>query len=57
MKDFIRRYPHYARHYWRNVYPDYLKSDLTPEASNTLSKEEIPPFLRVAFYNYSKSKK
>lgn len=61
MSDFLKVAPHYARPFWRNImleqYPHYLKSITTENGS---SKEEIPsnelaPFLRVAFFNYTKS--
>lgn len=34
------QYPTFARNYWRNLYPGYLRG-------------EIPPFLKVALYNAS----
>jgi hypothetical protein len=55
MKEFIDRYPNFARNYWRNLYPDYQKSllDASANPEAIISSEEISPFLRVSFYNYS----
>jgi len=61
MRDFVKRYPHYGRSYWRNVvaerYPRYLeqlaRGDYDPAA--TVPYEEVAPFLRVAFFNRQQS--
>lgn len=47
---FLKEYPNYARNYWRNLYPEYLKS--MQEGKENLVPEELTSFLRVAFYNY-----
>jgi hypothetical protein len=57
-RQFIERYPHYARNYWwnvvKNVKPAYLQSldsnNIQPNA--LLASEEISDFLLVAIYNY-----
>lgn len=59
MSDFLKVCPNYARNFWRNIvedkYPNYLKSLTTEKNSSTekIPKEELAPFLRVAFYNYT----
>jgi hypothetical protein len=62
MADFIAHYPHYARNYWRNIllitYPKYLISLSKDDDKKTpLPQDEIAPFLRAAFYNYSQAQK
>jgi len=61
MEGFLKSNPNYARNYWRNIvldsYPNYLKTlslgSFDPNA--IISKDEIAPFLRVAFFNYKQS--
>jgi hypothetical protein len=62
MESFLAVHPHYARSYWSNIlndtYPDYLASfnppNLQPEA--LIPRNELAPFLKVAFYNFKESK-
>ena len=51
----IKTYPNYARNFWQNLYPDYLKGldDTNVKSSDAIPNEELEPFLRVAFYNFS----
>lgn len=60
MKAFLQAHPHYARNYWRNIFmastPDYLKSIWDDTAQETLSKNELKPMLRVAFFNWLQMK-
>ncbi len=63
MTSFLEICPNYARNFWRNImadkYPHYLKT-LTLEKfnpSDTLSNDQLAPFLKVAFYNYQQKKK
>lgn len=61
MREFLQKYPHYARNYWINIVkknlPNYLKtvdaSDKEP--STILSRDETSGFLRQAYFNYQKS--
>lgn len=60
MREFISGHPHYARNYWRNIvdnhYPRYLISlNDSHKQEEIIPREEIPPFLRVAYYNFVKS--
>lgn len=58
---FIKRYPHYARNYWRNIVefnrPDYLKTFTfsTPEPGSKVPDTELSAFLKVALFNFLKS--
>jgi hypothetical protein len=60
MSQFLKTNPNYARNYWQNIvydnYPMYLKN-IEDEHKNKeeIPKDELAPFLRVAFFNYSKS--
>lgn len=61
MTQFLKASPHYARNYWQNIvydrYPKYLDSVLKEqEQIEEIPNDEVAPFLRVAFFNYSKSK-
>lgn len=52
---FLAKNPHYSRNYWRNIAGNnYLLSILKPPDNqlDSVPREEIPPFLRVALYNY-----
>ena len=59
---FLKQYPYYARNYWRNILaesvPNYLKSvdeDAAvseKDSDKVIPKEELAPFLKVAFYNF-----
>ncbi len=58
MEDFLKRYPIFARNYWKNVTTDhYLRSfsEGGLESKDFLPKEELTTFLKVAFYNHQKS--
>lgn len=63
LKEFLVKYPHYSRNYWRNVvgnrYPAYLMSYTFGEFSleSEVPRDEIAPFLRVAIYNYFQKRK
>lgn len=61
MEDFLKTHPHYARNYWSNIledsYPNYLRfSSSSPSSEGIVPKDELAPFLKVAFYNYKMSK-
>ncbi len=58
MREFLQGYPHYARNYWRNLYPDYLKTLLMGDfiPGETVPSNEIPSFLRVAYFNFQQAK-
>lgn len=67
MQAFLASHPNYNRNFWRNVVedqmPNYLKSfsatkkEDEKDEARTIPSDELTPFLRVAFYNYSKAKK
>lgn len=63
MAALLKKYPHYARSYWRNIVDrgrnQYLKefSLATDELSDTIPPEQLAPFLKVAFYNFLMSQK
>lgn len=42
---FVAEHPHYARHYWRNIFPSYLEAGERP----------LAPFLQVAMFNAKQS--
>lgn len=54
MQEFLEHYPHYARNYWQNLYPNYLQSmsQLANDPSAEIPSKDVDPFLRVAFYNF-----
>lgn len=57
MQEFLAASPHYARNYWRNIvetqFPHYLIALQNPaDAQAPLPEDQLPPFLKVAFYNY-----
>lgn len=58
VNEFLQRYPHYARPYWRNIVanttPNYLKS-AGKSVAGDFPSDELTSFLRVALYNYSKA--
>jgi hypothetical protein len=54
LKKFLSSHPHYARNYWQNIVPDYLKSEAEKDEANVPAKE-LAPFLKVALYNYLKA--
>ena len=52
MSGFLERYPNYARNFWRNIYPEYLKSYVdgaVKEGVPLWGMDELEPFLKVAF--------
>jgi len=61
MQQFIKEKPHYARNYWRNIvevqYPMYLKSIKQQKQNDIMPRNEIAPFLRVAYYNFFEARK
>lgn len=60
---FLKKFPNYARNFWRNIVakgkPEYLKSignkDVTP--TDFIPEEELASFLKVAFFNFIQSEK
>lgn len=63
MAQFIKKYPHYARNYWRNLVlkgkPDYLKT-LTSgnfDEKAVIPEKELTAFLKVAFFNAQQAAK
>ena len=60
MLSFLEIYPHFARNFWRNISSeDYLKT-LTLgsfKKEESIPQKELAPFLRVAYFNYEKTKK
>lgn len=63
MAEFLAKYPHFARNYWRNIVmsgrPDYLKGmikeNYDPKA--LIPEGELAAFLKVAFFNDQQAKK
>jgi hypothetical protein len=68
LKDFLQKYPHYGRSYWRNIQEinhqkvaglDYLSGFVNgtfiPDA--IVPPEQMAPFLKVAFYNAQQAAK
>lgn len=68
VKDFLTKYNHYARNYWRNIAEvngqkvaglDYLsgfvEGTFIPDAN--VPKEQLTPFLKVALYNEQQAAK
>lgn len=57
MKHFLTIHPDFSRNYWRNIVPDYLKTLAlsTFESDAIIPRNEIPPYLRAAFYNFKQS--
>lgn len=57
--NFLKKYPHYSRNYWRNIEgKNYLKSLFfkNKKGDDIMPDEEIAPFLKVALYNNASSK-
>lgn len=54
LQDFLNGHPHYARNYWQNILPNYLKSlgAGTKLNRDVVSSGEMASFLKVALYNY-----
>lgn len=53
MRAFIKKYPIYARNYWKNLVSlDYLKSLPDGKPEDQMPKNELAAFLKVALYNY-----
>lgn len=61
MIGFLKVAPNYARNFWRNIvqekYPNFLKTLLTKKdnLSDSIPNDELAPFLKVAFYNYTQT--
>jgi len=55
MREFISHYPNYARNYWRNLYPEYLKITASEsiDPKRIIPEAEFPSFLRVAYFNWA----
>lgn len=54
MEDFLKRYPHYARPFWRNIVGEKYLATLLDESTSedaVIPSAELPPFLRAAFFN------
>lgn len=51
VKEFLIFHPHYERHFWRNLYPDYLSHLNNQEG---LGKRDFTDFLKVALYNFQR---
>lgn len=58
MQEFISIFPNYTRPFWRNIYPEYLKTLKSGkfDSKDVIKEEEIPEFLRLGFYNNAQSK-
>lgn len=61
MAQFLKLYPHYSRNNWRNIMsdnaPSYLIQMEPQDPKAEIPKDQLAPFLRVAFYNYQQSLK
>ncbi len=58
MEAFLKKYPHFARNYWKNVVSDdYLKSYASGQndPNDVIPSDEVAGFLKAAFYNYQQS--
>lgn len=53
LNEFLSNHPNYARNYWQNIVPSYLKS---ANGEGAVPPDEMAPFLRVALFNYLKAK-
>jgi len=54
VRDFLEKYPHYARNYWRNLeQTDYLKTLTFGEYQGgvLVAVDQLAPFLKAALYN------
>lgn len=58
MAEFIKKHPHYARSYWRNIsdrgQQQYLKelNQATDESDEVIPPDQLTPWLKVALYNF-----
>jgi hypothetical protein len=58
MAEFIKKHPHYARSYWRNISDrgqhQYLKelNQATDESDEAIPPDQLTPWLKVALYNF-----
>lgn len=50
--ELLAKYPHYAKNYWQNLIPVYMKSK---EEGELIPQYEQPSFLKSALFNFSKS--
>lgn len=63
LAEFLERFPHYARNYWRNIVmngrPDYLKGLLkgSNDPKALVPEGELSGFLRVALFNFKQAQK
>lgn len=63
LKQFLEKFPHYARNYWRNIasdsYPKYLETFTKGKYNldEEVPENEMAPFLKVALFNYIQSQK
>jgi hypothetical protein len=63
LEQFLNKFPHYKRNFWRNIvyarYPSYLLTYTYEkfQGNDKVPEEEIAPFLRVAIFNAIQVKK
>lgn len=50
LEKFLIKHPHYARNYWENILPEYLKTK--GEGDHLIPREELVGFLIKAMYNF-----
>ena len=56
LDQLLEKYPHYARNYWQNLIPNYLKSTDHPyNTEHSIPRDEQTSFLKSALYNFSRS--
>lgn len=56
LDQLLTKYPHYARNYWQNLVPNYLKSTDHPyDTEKAIPNDEQTSFLKSALYNFSRS--
>ncbi len=53
VRTFLSKHPHYSRSYWRNLFSNHLNSLDVSAENETVPREELSSFLRVALYNSS----
>lgn len=55
LTQLLEKYPHYARNYWQNLIPNYLKSTIHEnDPEKTIPRDEQASFLKSALYNFSR---
>ena len=56
VRAFLKKHPHYARNYWRNIVeasvPDYLRFSSAHSDDTIVPRSELANFLQVALFNY-----